>query len=190
MERKKLTIHLEFKVSGPIFFASMNWNWVRRGSSATAADDDWAMAKAAAWAWYKRRSDDARASPESDLGRFIRRQKPPSRYKQEATAAKTAAAAADEVGPTGVSVPLLDLYEIERITRQLERFIVGGGTQRKEAAVTASPSPPSPSTPSTTPTRKAGRKWACHASRICCAAGDAAAAVPLVARRQRKAARK
>ncbi|XP_074559673.1 uncharacterized protein LOC141815619 [Curcuma longa] len=174
----------------------MNCNWLRRGSSATAAadDDDWAMAKAAAWAWYNRSgADDARASPEFDLGRFIRRPPPPpSRYKQEATAANTVGAAVDEVGPTGVAVPLLDLYEIERITRQLERLIGDGGwTRRKEAAeVTASPSPPSPSTPSMTPTRrKAGRKWACHAAGICGAAGDAVAAAPLVARRRGKAVR-
>lgn len=145
-------------------------------AAATAADDELAMAKAAAWAWYQHGSgSDDRTARESDLGWEVgaaakaRRQRP-SRYKLEALAA------VEELGP---AVPLLDVYEIERITRELERLIMA---RDKEAFAT----------PRTTERRRAAGKasgsWVGHAAGICGAAGDAVEPATRARRRRRRAA--
>ncbi|CAL9762131.1 unnamed protein product [Musa acuminata subsp. burmannicoides] len=155
-------------------------------AAATAADDELAMAKAAAWAWYQHGSgSDDRTARESDLGwtegaaAKASRQRP-SRYKLEALAA------VEELGP---AVPLLDVYEIERITRELERLIMAsdgrerrGRARDKEAFAT----------PRTTEGRRAAGKasgsWVGHAAGICGAAGDALEPATRARRRRRRAA--
>ncbi|URE04496.1 hypothetical protein MUK42_19710 [Musa troglodytarum] len=146
-------------------------------STAAATEDELAVTKAAAWAWYQRGSgNDGRGVGEFDLGRrggaaavaVAGRKQRPSRYKLEALAA-----AEEKPGP----VPLFDLYEIERITRELERLTMasdGGGRQREVASATA--------------TTREGRKAASKASGprvrpwICGAAADAVEVAPLRAR--------
>ncbi|KAJ8504194.1 hypothetical protein OPV22_005080 [Ensete ventricosum] len=109
-------------------------------STGAATEDELATTKAAAWAWYQRGSgSDGRGVGEFDLGgrggaasaAGAGRKQRPSRYKLEALAAS-------EEKPR--PVPLLDVYDIERITRELERLVVasdGGGRQREVAFATA-----------------------------------------------------
>ncbi|CAL9117746.1 unnamed protein product [Musa textilis] len=149
-------------------------------AAATAADDELAMAKAAAWAWYQHGSgSDDRTARESDLGwaggaASEARGQRPSRYKLEALAA------VEEPGP---AVPLLDVYEIGRITRELERLIVASdGSERrgrardKEAFATPRAA------------GKASGSWVGHAAGICGAAGDALEPATRARRRRRRQA--
>ncbi|CAL9054110.1 unnamed protein product [Musa banksii] len=145
-------------------------------AAATAADDELAMAKAAAWAWYQHGSgSDDRTARESDLGWEVgaaakaRRQRP-SRYKLEALAA------VEELGP---AVPLLDVYEIERITRELERLIMA---RDKETFATPR------TTEGTRAASKASGSCLGHAAGICGAAGDAVEPATRARRRRRRAA--
>lgn len=146
-------------------------------STAAATEDELAMTKAAAWAWHRRGSgSDGSGVGEFDLGgpggaasaAVAGRKQRPSRYKLEALAAGE-----EKPGP----VPLFDLYEIERITKELERLVMasdGGGRQREVAFATA--------------TTREGRKAASKASGsralpwICGAAADVVEVAPLGAR--------
>ncbi|XP_042423782.1 uncharacterized protein LOC122011455 [Zingiber officinale] len=175
----------------------MNWNWARRRSSAADADR-LAMPKASAWAWYNYKHGsgavDARDTvSETDLSRLNhRRPRLPSRFKREAiTTGSTATAEEEEEEPgTAGVVPLMDSYEIERITRELERIIGGGGARRREAAAaTATPPPSCSAFPAMMLRRKAGKTWARHAVGICGVARDAVKAQSPADRRREKPVR-
>uniref|UniRef100_A0A5B7BEM9 Uncharacterized protein n=1 Tax=Davidia involucrata TaxID=16924 RepID=A0A5B7BEM9_DAVIN len=88
-----------------------------------------AIVKAAAWAWYQHGSgSEGRPILEHDVTR-TRRAHEPSRYKLEAI--KTAQEAMEGsysstspiLGPSHSDISLLDAYEIERISRQLDYYI-------------------------------------------------------------------
>lgn len=83
-----------------------------RGSEAIV--DELALAKSAAWAWYEHGSgSDGRSIREVDVWRTKMEPKP-SRYKLEALR---------NVQEDQDSNSLLDNYEIERISRQLDHYI-------------------------------------------------------------------
>lgn len=88
--------------------------------------DELALAKSAAWAWLEHCSgSDDRTTPEFDVSRTKFNPKP-SRYKVEAMKRTS----------NSMDAPLLDRYEIERISRQLEFCIKsshhGGGRRAAE----------------------------------------------------------
>ncbi|CAI9110257.1 OLC1v1010251C1 [Oldenlandia corymbosa var. corymbosa] len=109
----------------------------------TATEDDLAMVKAAAWAWYERGSgSETRTIRESDhlsaIPRSRRRDPKPTRYKLEAMRNSSSAQEKKQVLLTppplspvssnndseiSVSNSLLDDYEIERISKQLDLYI-------------------------------------------------------------------
>ncbi|GFY94119.1 hypothetical protein Acr_09g0005710 [Actinidia rufa] len=86
--------------------------------------DKLALTKAAAWAWYQRGSG-SEGRPVSEYNPTRSRRAPtPSRYKFEAI--RTTREAAKEVSkstPQDDNSHLLDKYEIERISRQLEYYM-------------------------------------------------------------------
>ncbi|EHA8587222.1 hypothetical protein COCNU_scaffold001635G000010 [Cocos nucifera] len=98
----------------------MDWR-KRMTSAASAEEDELALVKAAAWAWYQRGSgNEGRPGREFGIARGGTACSPrPSRYQLEALAKVSGSR---EPGP-GTSNSLLDLYEIERITRELDRLI-------------------------------------------------------------------
>ncbi|XP_073010864.1 uncharacterized protein [Typha latifolia] len=161
----------------------------RRTSSISSESDDLALVKAAAWAWYQHGSGgpDARPPPaESDVAsRSSQRPPRPSRYQIEARATAgtvTAAAGSDKTPPR-----LLDLYEIEWITKELERLISastkGGADRRKEVA------------PPTAEGKRSGKKsggnggfFGWHAMAICGSVGETVDPAAVVGRRRTKPA--
>ncbi|XP_010271359.1 PREDICTED: uncharacterized protein LOC104607415 [Nelumbo nucifera] len=91
--------------------------------------DELAVVKAAAWAWYQHGSgSEGKPMPEFDLAR-IRRPAIPSRYKLEALrmadySTEGSTSPAPTVSPSYTdSNSLLDPYEIQRISQQLDYFI-------------------------------------------------------------------
>ncbi|KAK1277622.1 hypothetical protein QJS04_geneDACA018799 [Acorus gramineus] len=105
----------------------------------SSTTDELALVKAAAWAWYMRGAgaeDDP--SREFDLARE-RRPPQPTRFKLEAeraSAATTTTSPSLASSSTGSLPPspahtdnsLLDAYEVEMITRQLDLFIASGNS--------------------------------------------------------------
>lgn len=91
--------------------------------------DELSLVKAAAWAWFQRGSgSDGKPMREFDLTRFKSVPKP-SRYKLQAV--KQVQETKDSSGST-LSVSnnsLLDKYEIERISRQLDSYIESSHAQ-------------------------------------------------------------
>ncbi|CAI9767049.1 unnamed protein product [Fraxinus pennsylvanica] len=91
--------------------------------------DELSLVKAAAWAWYQHGSgSDGKPVPEFDLTRFKNVPKP-SRYKLQAI--KQDQENTDSSSSTlGVSNnSLLDKYEIERISKQLDLYIKSSHSQ-------------------------------------------------------------
>ncbi|KAK7387370.1 hypothetical protein VNO78_28121 [Psophocarpus tetragonolobus] len=83
--------------------------------------DELAIVKAAAWAWYQHGSgSEGKAKTEFDItkSQHIAR---PSRYKLEAMRM------AKEVASIHTNKPLLDTYEVQSISRQLDRLIIESG---------------------------------------------------------------
>ncbi|MQM03659.1 hypothetical protein Taro_036443 [Colocasia esculenta] len=163
----------------------------RRGSS---CDDELALVKAAAWAWFQHGSaNESKATREFDLARK-RRQHRPSRYKLEAVAAAAAAVAANVsatsdhlswAAPSPTSeLSLLDPYEVDRISKQLDRLVAStrrGGSGRaghrrsREAGKGAA---------------KVSGFWLRHAVGLCGSRADAAEARALVGVRRSPCFRK
>lgn len=93
----------------------------RRGRSFS---DDSALTKSAAWAWLERRSGtESRSKPEFDFSRK-KSDGAPSRYKAEAMKKKV-----EESSNSNLS--LLDRYDIERISRQLDFYIESSRSSRR-----------------------------------------------------------
>lgn len=149
-------------------------------SEASAEEDELVLVKAAAWAWYQHGSgNEGRPGREFGVARSGATRSPrPSRYQLEALARVSRS---PEPGP-GTSTSLLDLYEIERITRELNRLIAASSaaddhrSRWKEAEkrkVVA---------------RRTGGFWMSHAVGICGTRGDVVEARVLASRRRSKAA--
>lgn len=86
--------------------------------------DELAIAKSAAWAWYQRGTrSETRPIPESIPRRNLGAPKP-TRYKLEAMNKKQSPIPRNSELPKN---SLLDKYEIERISRELEFYIKPGG---------------------------------------------------------------
>ncbi|XP_019702394.1 uncharacterized protein [Elaeis guineensis] len=157
----------------------MDWR-KRMTSAASAEEDEMALVKAAAWAWYQRGSgNEGRPGREFDItcGGAARIPRP-SRYQLEALAKVSGS---PKPGPA-TSNSLLDLYEIERITRELDRLIAASSAadnhraRRKEVEkrkVVA---------------RRTSGFWMRHAVAICGTSGDVVEARVLGGRRPSKAA--
>ncbi|KAL2551300.1 hypothetical protein Fot_04919 [Forsythia ovata] len=91
--------------------------------------DEFALVKAAAWAWYQHGSgSDGKPMSEFDLTRFKNVPKP-SRYKLQAMkqVQETTDSSAAILSVSNNS--LLDKYEIERISRQLDFYIESSHVQ-------------------------------------------------------------
>ncbi|XP_038985558.1 uncharacterized protein LOC120111744 [Phoenix dactylifera] len=149
-------------------------------STASGEEDELALVKAAARAWYQHGSgNEGRAGREFVIPRGGAARSPrPSRYKLEALAAVSGS---PEPGP-GTSTSLLDLYELERITRELDRLIAASSTaddhrmrrkEPEERKVVA---------------RKMSGFWMRHAVAICGTRGDVVEAPVLASRRRSKPA--
>ncbi|TKY47388.1 hypothetical protein E2542_SST29448 [Spatholobus suberectus] len=86
--------------------------------------DELAIVKAAAWAWYQHGSgSEGKAKTEFDVTRAQRVPRP-SRYKLEAMRM------AKEVPSIHTNKPLLDTYEVQCISRQLDRLIIESGRNK------------------------------------------------------------
>lgn len=80
--------------------------------------DELAIVKAAAWAWYQHGSgSEGKAKCEFDIARSQRVARP-SRYKLEAMRM------AKESPAIHTNKPLLDTYEVQSLSRQLDRLII------------------------------------------------------------------
>ncbi|CAL9105423.1 unnamed protein product [Musa textilis] len=121
-----------------------------------------ALVRAAAWAWYQQGS--GKAARESDDGRRVgidaaRNLPRPSRYKLEALAAAKACPV----------ISLLDVYDVEWITRELDRVTMasrsstGGGDRHRRSAKEAA---------ALEGMRRARGSWVRHAVDICWSKGD------------------
>ncbi|KAH7679815.1 hypothetical protein IHE45_06G083400 [Dioscorea alata] len=104
----------------------------QRKPSISSGADELAAVKAAAWAWYQRGCGaEGKPFPEAEPGAiptgFTRR---PSRFKVQAESDSDLLERSD---PEGSDNSLLDLYEVERITRQIERLVMANvdGKDRK-----------------------------------------------------------
>ncbi|CAK9156043.1 unnamed protein product [Ilex paraguariensis] len=85
--------------------------------------DELAIVKAAAWAWYQRGSgSEARSMREYDLTRPSRAPKP-SRYKLEAMAMEGSTSTSPSPCHSTGDTSLFDMYEKERISKQLDDYI-------------------------------------------------------------------
>ncbi|XP_018684493.1 uncharacterized protein LOC108953393 [Musa acuminata AAA Group] len=149
---------------------------VARGVARRAADDEMALVRAAAWAWYQQGS--GKVVRESDDGRRVgvdaaRNMPRPSRYKLEALAAS-------KVCP---AIALLDVYDVEWITRELDRVTMasrsstGGGDRHRRSAKDAA---------ALEGMRRARGSWARHAVDICWSKGDVVEEAALSPRRWRQ----
>ncbi|CAL0334817.1 unnamed protein product [Lupinus luteus] len=88
--------------------------------------DELALVKAAAWAWYQHGSgSEAKAMMSEIHVRRTQRETGPSRYKLEAMG--MAKKAKEEGSSIHTKKPLLDTYEIQSISRQLDRLIIESG---------------------------------------------------------------
>ncbi|XP_052190033.1 uncharacterized protein LOC127799858 [Diospyros lotus] len=89
--------------------------------------DELAMVKAAAWSWYQRGSGSGRERPEREYCSFSRTRRcpRPSRYKLEAMNYDYSSAASPSRSEVRSNSHLLDAYEIERISRQLDSYKEG-----------------------------------------------------------------
>nr|GLL18970.1 uncharacterized protein LOC109180383 [Ipomoea trifida] len=109
----------------------------RKASRRRASADDAAMVKAAAWAWYQHGSGSER--PLGELLRLERTEKvqKPSRYKLEAIREveegkrkpnhhKHSSSTIPMLSSSPSLSSLLDKYEIQRISLQLDRYIENG----------------------------------------------------------------
>lgn len=95
-------------------------NKQRRSKTGEHEDDPLAAVKAAAWAWYERGSQSYSPSKppmtEYCLARTTQKSPPrPSRYKREAM---------DKSDISTCKQPLMDAYEIEAISKQIEQYSV------------------------------------------------------------------
>ncbi|OIW14155.1 hypothetical protein TanjilG_21295 [Lupinus angustifolius] len=106
------------------FFFNINSHTERKKPKETNTDE-LALVKAAAWAWYQHGSgSEAKAMVNEFHVRRTQRENGPSRYKLEAMAKKSK--------EEGASIhtknkPLLDTYEIQSISRQLDKLIIESG---------------------------------------------------------------
>lgn len=107
--------------------------------------DELAIIKAAAWAWYQRGSGfEGRSVSEYDAARSSRVPKP-SRYKQEAMRRAQEEKKEEEiwlsssfksmVSPSHTDNSLLDRYEIERISKELDYYIKFSNTEHNGGSV-------------------------------------------------------
>ncbi|KAJ8471286.1 hypothetical protein OPV22_025629 [Ensete ventricosum] len=148
-------------------------DWVNRRA---ADEEDLALVKAAAWAWYQQgsgkaaRESDDRRRVGVDPGRNMRR---PSRYKLEAIAAAKACPV----------ISLLDVYDVEWITRELDRVSMasrsstGGGDRHRRSGKDAA---------ALEGMRRARGTWVRHAVDICWSKGAVVEAAAPSPRRWRK----
>ncbi|KAI3462182.1 hypothetical protein Pfo_018845 [Paulownia fortunei] len=96
--------------------------------TAVVAVDELALVKSAAWAWYQHGSgSDGRSIREFDVGR-TKIEPRPSRYKLEALrnvqeASNSPSIVSSPRSTARASNSLLDNYEVERISRQLDYYI-------------------------------------------------------------------
>lgn len=96
--------------------------------------DELAIVKAAAWAWYQHGSgSEGKAKSEFDVTRTQRMARP-SRYKLEAM--RMAKEAPSNSIHTNYK-PLLDTYEVQCISRQLDRLIVESGHNKLGNSINA-----------------------------------------------------
>ena len=97
--------------------------------------EDMAMTKAAAWAWHQRTTvaSGRHVTPFVDGATVVPKHRRPSRHKLEADAAAAAAARSISQPPLGRSdsLPLLDGYEIRRISLDLDRHILAACSFRE-----------------------------------------------------------
>ncbi|KAK1302862.1 hypothetical protein QJS10_CPB12g01373 [Acorus calamus] len=106
----------------------------------SSTTDELALVKAAAWAWYMRGAG-AEDDPSREFGLARERRPPqPTRFKLEAgraSAATTTTTSPSLSSSSTGSLPpspahtdnsLLDAYEVEMITRQLDLFIASGNS--------------------------------------------------------------
>ncbi|EPS72929.1 hypothetical protein M569_01834 [Genlisea aurea] len=96
------------------------------GKEKSAEDDELALAKSAAWAWYQRGSAaDCRSAREFEAWRKrINGSKPkPSRYRLEAMRRSGGSPSPVPSARSSSANSLLDTYEVERISNLLEYYI-------------------------------------------------------------------
>lgn len=119
----------------------------RKKSRPPSIADDLAIVKAAAWAWYQRGSgSDDRPMTEHDFTRSHRAYVP-SRYKLEAMkkTCQESTTKGSHSPPSPLSSPsytdnsLLDHYEIERISRELDYYMESSGAHRSHRREVACP---------------------------------------------------
>ncbi|KAJ0981265.1 hypothetical protein J5N97_009520 [Dioscorea zingiberensis] len=101
----------------------------QRRTSTSSGDDELAVVKAAAWAWYQRGSgNQGKPFRESEAAAFPARFAcRPSRFKLEM---ESELLQRSDPEPGGSEKSLLDVYEVERITRQIERFVIATADER------------------------------------------------------------
>ncbi|KAJ0987259.1 hypothetical protein J5N97_005615 [Dioscorea zingiberensis] len=140
----------------------------KRIKGSSFAESELSLVKAAAWAWYQHGSGNhGNAFRETELRRHARSPRP-TRYKREAFRAASS--------DSELSANLLfDPYEIERITRHLERLIVASTNGRDRAK----------GKEAETGKRENGF-WMRNGQAICGARGDAVEGHVFGRRRQRK----
>ncbi|KAI5648099.1 hypothetical protein M9H77_34104 [Catharanthus roseus] len=156
-----LSYYFNLKIHFPSFAVLFSLSMERKKGRGGSHIEELALVKAAAWAWYQHGSGAEGKPPIREYDLSITQKPPkPSRYKLEAAAAAMIKPREEEdliiksSSPSppllpnlfnssyqlnNTNVSLLDKYEVERISMQLDRYIEsennGGGSRRENGKV-------------------------------------------------------
>ena len=116
-------------------FSAINFLTDRRKTKPEAVEDEAAVIKAAAWAWYERGSgSEGKPIREFDFTNSRRTDPAPSRYKIEAMKSEKIDKYLSSACPSFNS-SLMDNYEMESISKELGHYIEACDDRRRVVAV-------------------------------------------------------